>query len=619
MRELSILLICILSGFCYGATYYADITAGNDGVASAAGYAYTASSKTLTKEGAFAGYTYHAGDQLQVTVTGASSKVDVGFYTIASRTSADAITLSTDASATNEDDTNVTLTVGNNGTTAATAAGTLNGPKKTISGALALIAADGTIQCADGTYTEATYLNINKNYNITLQGNAADRTAVLLEGTSGQAYVARVYTTPAGKTITFKNMSLTNVNDTTQNVIVCNTVAGGADPHLVLNNCYIYTFDRSGGTVGNYGVYGETSTAATLRNVTVTNCKFSNETNSYGLNLDKGQQATITGSTFDSGYGILLTQGVVKTVIDDCDFSGTSKGVQTGSSTSFCGHILIKNSDFTSESDGIYIRYSTNFVEIDNCTFTPAADALLPCAVGSDAATYTAGREVNKAVIRNCTINAADYNCHGYLLGSGVLDGYIYNCAFTGTSTAIADTLAIGYISKCEGFTMYNCWGKGVRLLYLKGSGRNTIINNTFKTTALYAFDIVSDTDNPYYNVIMYNIFDGSGGKAAVMFTNSFPGYNLMDYNIYYGGSDGLYYNGSGYYTFAELKAYWADAANNTSFDYTGNDIHSLNVNPGLYDKSDGTMGIGNNAVVSLGAGASLEYKLPAKHIIGSN
>lgn len=63
---------------------------------SATGFAITSATKTVSKNDAFANYTWVSGDQLQVITSGANSHAVVGFYTIASRTSDDAVVLSTD-------------------------------------------------------------------------------------------------------------------------------------------------------------------------------------------------------------------------------------------------------------------------------------------------------------------------------------------------------------------------------------------------------------------------------------------------------------------------------------------------------------------------------------------
>lgn len=57
---------------------------------------WTASTKTITKTGAFANYTFLAGDQIEITVGGTP-----GWYEIATRTSDDAITLVSSLSSTN--------------------------------------------------------------------------------------------------------------------------------------------------------------------------------------------------------------------------------------------------------------------------------------------------------------------------------------------------------------------------------------------------------------------------------------------------------------------------------------------------------------------------------------
>jgi hypothetical protein len=136
---------------------------GNDSVASASGYVLAATGKTVTKTGAFANYVYNSGDVFQVVSgTGATP----GYYTIASRTSANAIVLATSAG----DCANATCVFGNDGTTETTTAGTLHGPYRTIKYAAANCSSGDTIlikadqnYVMNGTDQPAATIDVNHN------------------------------------------------------------------------------------------------------------------------------------------------------------------------------------------------------------------------------------------------------------------------------------------------------------------------------------------------------------------------------------------------------------------------------------------------------------------------
>jgi hypothetical protein len=120
------------SGLFTGQTlYYFDTTSGNnsndgfDGIvkASSTSFSWTESTKTLTKTGAFASYTWQPGDRIYiVSGTGATA----GYYTVASKTSNNAIVLTTSLSS-GAVDLGAVITVS-------------SGPKQTVAAATTLLA-----------------------------------------------------------------------------------------------------------------------------------------------------------------------------------------------------------------------------------------------------------------------------------------------------------------------------------------------------------------------------------------------------------------------------------------------------------------------------------------------
>ena len=144
-RTLVFLILILTSVVGWAANIYVS-HAGNDAIVSASGYVLASDANSVTKASAFTNYVWHSGDQFRV-VSGSNSIP--GYYTIASRTNANTIILTTDPN----NCANATCIGGNDGTTETTAAGTLHGPYRTIQFALDNTASGDTIWVkADADY-----------------------------------------------------------------------------------------------------------------------------------------------------------------------------------------------------------------------------------------------------------------------------------------------------------------------------------------------------------------------------------------------------------------------------------------------------------------------------------
>lgn len=583
-----LLLVLLMTGSTWGVTtFYADWTNGNDTIASAAGYAYTASTKTITKVGAFASYTYHAGDQIQVTVTGASSKVDVAFYTIASRVSDDAITLTTDASGTEEDDTNVTLTGGNNGTAATTAVGTLNGPKKTVNAAIALVAANGDIvQIADSTaYAQAaSFFVVNKQYSYTIQGNASNRAAVQLNGTTGQSYAFRLYTSGnENNIVTIKNLTIQGAN----HAVVFMSGAAAAVGGVIFDNCVINA------AVNQLGFNKETSTAtraraATFQNGTAINCSGSGS----GMNIVDLLTLTVSPTctiTCAAGNGIALDGNIGSVSISGATIYNTDAWVFTAASIdATCDSINILNNTLTSAGgSGINIPvYATKAKLIGNTLTVTANTNEYGIAVGLDA--QANANPLGVSFVEDNILTMGGTGTHHSLLIGGGADGA--KCVGN-TITYTGTTAGYGIVVKPD-----NCYvAKNTIVapsgIFVKGARYNTVEYNTAVCHGSYAVSgmaalmlALDDIDNSY-NSIQNNIFTTSDAYAVIIASNGGAhGNTRLDYNCYYAATAPFYrVDTTTAYTLSAMQTLWASWG-----DWATNDAHSKSENPQFVNATAG-------------------------------
>ena len=237
-KTLVFLMLILASGVLSAANIYVN-HAGNDAIVSASGYVLANTAKTVTKTAAFTNYRYNTGDQFQVVSgTGATP----GYYTIASKTSANVIVLATGPG----DCANATCIGGNDGTTETTSVGTLHGPYRTIQFALDKAASGDTIwvkndvpYVMNGTDQPAATIDVDTNpcsirgYYLTIGdqdvGGAYYKNAthglVVLDALNGNFNVLSVGELSS---VSFQNLKFINVNTSRNSLTLATSETQGS-------------------------------------------------------------------------------------------------------------------------------------------------------------------------------------------------------------------------------------------------------------------------------------------------------------------------------------------------------------------------------------------------------
>lgn len=567
MPTVLIFVLLFLCSICSGATIYVNGTTGNNAKAAANGYAYTASTKTIAKTDAFLYYTYHAGDQLQVTVTGASSKVDVGFYTIASKVDKDSVTLTTDASGSNEDDTNVTLAFGNNGSTATTAVGTLNGPCRNVYGATLRVTGDGdVIQLAAGTNDNSgavlAYAYCNVGYSYTIQGATSTASETTLLGIAGQNYTVRVDNTNNSKTITFRNLTIASA---TTNALLY--VDGDCNTAIVIDNCVLnatgansycgYWSSASGTGRGSLTMYDSTATTGGAAKAF----------DLIDLNALDFDNCTITGGT---GGGIYVTADSATVDVNDCTVNAGGGYCIEGDFSAAVTSFVVTDSEVTN-TDGhgiVVLDYAGTATITGNTVTTTDTTAAYGIAVGTD-------NQVTDNPIGNCLIANNSITQNGNAQHHCLLIGGNCNNARVRNNTIVGDDEStLGMVIKGNNCDIeYNDITAGTGI-FVKGGAYNWIKHNTLVCDGAYAGDAASclkfdtDTDDAHYNVAEENSCVTTGDYAVQWTSDTDANYTRLDYN-YYTAATYDFYVGGFEYSLSGMITQWASAV------FTDNDAHS--------------------------------------------
>ncbi|MCE7698031.1 MAG: hypothetical protein K8E24_004075 [Methanobacterium paludis] len=207
-----------------------------------------------------------------------------------------------------------------------------SGPKATIKNATTIVAENGTVYIAKGTYYESG-ININKNMNII--GESQSGTII-----NGQKSGNSIFTIASGVTVTITNLTLTN--GTTTNV-------GGAIYNggtlTITNSTLTNNTATSGGGVGG-AIYNDNT-------LNITNSTFTGNTAwdggaiyNYGGSLTL-ENSTFTNNTADTGGAISSYEGTLTvgnstftgnaaTINGRAIFGGAIYNILSTASVSFC-------------------------------------------------------------------------------------------------------------------------------------------------------------------------------------------------------------------------------------------------------------------------------------------
>lgn len=161
---------------------------------------------------------------------------------------------------------------------------TNSGPKATITNATGIVATNGTVYVASGTYNE-NQINITKSMRIV--GENRDNT--IINGTNS----GFIFNIPSGTYVTLVNLTLTRGQNDNGGAIVNNGTLTIRDSQFTSNNA-----TTNGGAIYNYGT-------STITNSTFFNNVASGQGNSEGDGgaiLNRGVMA-IDGSTFSGNIG----------------------------------------------------------------------------------------------------------------------------------------------------------------------------------------------------------------------------------------------------------------------------------------------------------------------------
>lgn len=581
-----LILFWMLAAWCFGITYYVNGTTGNNAVAAANGYAITQATNTITKTDAFLNYTYHAGDQIQITVTGDNSHAVVGFYTIASRVDKDSVTLTTDPTD-GTDDTNVTLAFGNDGSGDSTTSGALTGPWKTIGYAVdTAIGSHGeadVIRVADGEYGETaggtTYWYLTEDFTsggMTIQAENAGQVTIHGAGysTSNSIYF------DLAQGITFDGIVFTySGSGNSTDVVYFNKEC----QDMRFLNCTFTDASRTTNTDKFLIRFGNTGTNAAQR-ILFYNCNFIYGAASSSTSATPSANAIHIRSTADSSQGYVNNLMFV-----DC--TSTVSGNHAG---------FIKAQE------------SVNGLLMDNCTITQTATTASTVFVsvgidGGNNAKLCGGPIIQESDITMTTTS------HGILFGAGCFGGVIQNNTITGTTCNYTIACKSSFGSQVRENEII---GGTVAGLISRGMYTSSIVRNTFygSETCVHLdnndgsdFGNFGDMGRLTHNVF-YPINTGGNAIAVQIDSVSIPNW-LVDYNCYSGESSITVYplraDGANK-TRAQANTWWAsygtEAGRNT------NDDNAYDENPNLADPGNGDYTIRSTRLTTKGIGIPRYY-----------
>ena len=333
---------------------------------------------------------------------------------------------------------------------------------------------------------------------------------------------------------------------------------------------------------GHIHVMRAKATVESTATISITGGSVDNTTSSFGFEIVGGASFTMDGVTLDGSNfsdSLIDIDGTPTTIDISANVitAGNITVIELVGLTSVTNLIIDGNNITGGASVLLGDAYSVTYGSVSNNTIT-SANAGTKISIGDndeDVATKMNGIIVDNNAITNTAANGA----HCIMLGHNTRGCVVTNNTCTMTSTTDFNVVVKGKYNLIEGNVAV-----GPETLYLAGGQYNTIRNNTFYSTGKSALGSATDgapTDDrdPIGNVIVNNIFDGSGTILAVDMGSGAEAFkdNRFDYNCYKAGSSGAFQvNGVIYDTIAALTAAWPSL----STVFANNDINSQMADP---------------------------------------
>ncbi|AEG18409.1 Ig-like domain-containing protein [Methanobacterium paludis] len=250
-----------------------------------------------------------------------------------------------------------------------------SGPKATITGAINILAPNGTVYITNGTYNESNII-IDKNMNII--GESQSGTII-----NGQKTGNSIFTIASGVTVTITNLTLTNGTAEEYGGAIRNfgnlTVNNSTFTNNNADNCGGAIYNEGNLTVGNSTFTGNTANQygggaiANFRTLTVGNSTFTNNSID-GSNVSGGAirnffgtltvgNSTFTGNTAHNGGAIYNCGG--SSTVGNSTFTGNTAYVggaianwYTDVSVSFCRILDNGANEIYNDAGSVTARYN---------------------------------------------------------------------------------------------------------------------------------------------------------------------------------------------------------------------------------------------------------------------
>lgn len=435
-----------------------------------------------------------------------------------------------------------------------------------------------TVLVAPGTYAETTnnYLYINVAVQVTIQANGGTVTL----STSNTDQVVRLHTgMDAGTSyVVLDGLTLTPQTAAGTGAVYVSALT----PALTIRNC---TINPSGTAVR----YAASASAEATRTLTIEDSTL-NAGTAYGLNVEDAASIVIDDSTILAGSQAVYARA-------------------TNADSNPCS-VLLKVTGSTLGQGILAETYWDSVVATGNTiTINKASGATVGIAIGKDTAENAT--PIGRTLISGNTISytGAD-NSHGILIGPGCLGAYVTGNTIKGADIGIVvkgDCTVTDKLASCAKIIGNKVYGP--RGIYLKGSSKNLVRNNTVVVTAgsgTAALELETETRTSAYtstdNTVTENIFDAGGvaGYAVRDYSNTGTNIrNVYDYNVLRAGTGGLFrVQATEYATLAALQAAWA-----SDLLLSGNDANSLVGDPKLASPAFGDFSVAANSP-AFGAGS---------------
>ena len=316
-----------------------------------------------------------------------------------------------------------------------------------------------------------------------------------------------------------------------------------------------------------------------------------------GVSLDNVQNIVISNITFDlssgSETGVNFASACDNIEINGCNFklNPTATGTSTcgirynGSSTTpIMGNIRILNNSFTGGATGIYMYYthpnsttmttSNKYITIINNTFNNLGQ------YGIYSYYYNRYDSIARNVFNMRTTSTTQYGCYMYYYNR--IDGGFFNNKITLNSSSTCYGFYDYYLNVAATGAQNNApiFNNEIRRLnsgtfygiYVYYSCLDVMNNTIYSQGSSTCYNIYSSYANATYfsNVkgnISYTATTGTGYPLYISNASYAAGIDL-DYNDYYSTGANVGYVGSAITSLSALAS------------ATGNDVHSINVNP---------------------------------------